>query len=75
MITEILRIGFDELGFHRISLGVYVHNKAAIKCYEKAGLVSEGIQRDVLKTEDGYWSLQEMSMLQPEWEERKLINP
>ena len=67
MIKAVLKIGFEELHLHKISLGVYDFNKGAIRCYEKAGLVKEGVMRDVLKYDDTYWSLVEMSMLEEEW--------
>jgi RimJ/RimL family protein N-acetyltransferase len=68
MIAEILKIGFEELKLHRISLGVYDFNHAAIKCYERCGFVREGVMRDVLQYEEGnYWSLIEMGILEDEW--------
>jgi len=67
MVREVARIGFEELGLHRISLGVYDFNTAAIRCYEKAGFVREGVQRDVLWQGGRWWSLLEMSMLENEW--------
>ncbi|RYZ21791.1 MAG: N-acetyltransferase [Chitinophagaceae bacterium] len=71
MITELLRIGFEELKLHRISLGVYDFNHGAIRCYEKCGFVREGVQRDVLRYDDHYWSLLEMSILEDEWRARR----
>jgi RimJ/RimL family protein N-acetyltransferase len=71
MINEILKIGFVDLKLHRISLGVYDFNHAAIRCYEKSGFVKEGLMRDVLKfDENTYWSLIEMSILEDEWRAR-----
>ena len=71
MINAILKLGFEKLKMHRISLGVYDFNTAAIGCYEKCGFVKEGVMRDVLLNDDGtYWSLVEMSILEDEW--RKL---
>jgi RimJ/RimL family protein N-acetyltransferase len=67
MIQAILKIGFEDLNLHRIELGVYDFNKAAIKCYENAGMKIEGISRDCLLTKDGYWSLVNMSILESEW--------
>ena len=68
MIKAILKIGFEDLKLHRISLGVYDFNTSAIRCYEKAGFVKEGLMRDVLRyDENTYWSLIEMSMLEDEW--------
>ncbi len=68
MIQKALKKGFDELGMHRISLGVYQTNTAAIRCYEKSGFVKEGLLRDVLLHNDEWWSLLEMSILRSEWE-------
>ncbi|SHL77611.1 GNAT family N-acetyltransferase [Hymenobacter psychrotolerans] len=67
IMKAVLRIGFEELGLHRIDLGVYDFNTAAIRCYGKAGMQQEGLSRDILKYEDEYWSLIEMSMLDHEW--------
>ncbi|WP_280697080.1 GNAT family protein [Kitasatospora sp. GP82] len=70
--TEALRLivgyGFEQLGLHRISLGVFAFNPRAIHSYEKAGFVVEGVQRDALHY-DGAWVDQVvMSILAPEWE-------
>ncbi|GAA3995794.1 GNAT family protein [Hymenobacter fastidiosus] len=67
MVTAVLRIGFEQLNLHRIELGVYSFNEAAIRCYQKSGLTIEGVSRDILLYEGAYWSLVEMSMLEDEW--------
>ena len=67
MVAAVLRYGFEELQLHRIGLGVYTHNKAAIRCYERAGLIIEGIQKDVMLFEGSYWSMAEMAILEDEW--------
>lgn len=67
MIQAILQVGFEELRLHRIELGVYSTNTAAIRCYESCGMVKEGEFRDILKHGDEYWSLTEMSILEDEW--------
>ena len=67
MMRGILKIGFEELKLHRISLGVYDFNKAAIRCYERAGFRTEGIARDIFLYENEYWSMVEMSILEDEW--------
>jgi RimJ/RimL family protein N-acetyltransferase len=72
MIKAILRIGFEELKLHRISLGVFDFNEAGIKCYEKAGFSREGRLRDARKYKDNYWSLIEMSVLEDEWKRDNL---
>jgi RimJ/RimL family protein N-acetyltransferase len=67
MVRSLLRIGFEELGLHRIELGVFDFNKGAIACYEKAGFQREGLLRDNRRLGDGYWSSCVMSILEHEW--------
>jgi RimJ/RimL family protein N-acetyltransferase len=67
MIMEILKIAFDDLHVHRVSLGVFDFNISAIACYEKAGFLKEGLHRDSSKNGEEYWSLWEMSILENEW--------
>lgn len=67
MVKAVLKIGFEELKLHRICLGVYDFNKAAIRCYQKAGLTIEGTSRDCLLFKGQWWSLVEMSILEEEW--------
>jgi RimJ/RimL family protein N-acetyltransferase len=71
MIKEILKIAFDELHLHRVSLGVFDFNHSAIACYEKAGFQKEGLLRDERKFGSEFWSLWEMSILENEWRELK----
>lgn len=73
MIKEILKIAFDELQLHRVSLGVFDFNVSAITCYEKAGFIKEGLLRDSRKNGDEYWSLWEMSILENEWLKTKNV--
>jgi RimJ/RimL family protein N-acetyltransferase len=67
MMTEILKVAFNELTLHRVSLGVFDFNLSAIACYEKAGFIKEGLLRDSRKIGDQYWNLWEMSILENEW--------
>ncbi len=67
MINKILYIAFDGLGLHRVSMGVFDFNASAIRCYEKAGFIKEGLLRDARKHGDEYWSLWEMIILEDEW--------
>jgi len=67
MIEEALNIAFNDLKLHRVSLGVFEHNKVAISCYEKVGFVLEGILRDERKFGNEYWNLCEMSILEDEY--------
>ncbi len=68
MVSAVLKIGVEELKLHRISLGVYTTNTAALKCYQKSGLSIEGTHRDILLHKGVYWSLVEMGMLENEWQ-------
>lgn len=75
MIKEVLKIAFDELQLHRVSLGVFDFNTSAIVCYEKVGFKKEGLLRDSRKNGNEYWSLWEMSILKNEWlKNTKLTN-
>lgn len=67
MVTEVLKVAFDELHMHRVSLGVFDFNQPAIRCYEKAGFQKEGLLRDYRKVGTTYWNLYEMSILSEEW--------
>jgi RimJ/RimL family protein N-acetyltransferase len=67
MVKAVLKIGFEDLKLHRISLGVYDFNTAAIRCYQKSGFITEGTTRDVLLFKGKWWSLIEMSILEDEW--------
>jgi RimJ/RimL family protein N-acetyltransferase len=73
MIKEVLKIAFDGLKLHRVSLGVFDFNVPAIACYEKAGFIKEGLHRDSRKNGNEYWSLWEMSILENEWSETRNI--
>ena len=67
LIQKVLEIGFGDLSLHRISLSVPDNNHQAIKCYENAGFVKEGLIRDVLRVNEEYWSYFVMGMLTNEW--------
>jgi RimJ/RimL family protein N-acetyltransferase len=69
--TEATRLivgyGIEQLGLHRIELGVYAFNPRAQRAYEKAGFVTEGVRRDALKW-DGEWVDEiVMAVLAPDW--------
>ena len=67
MTKAVLKIGFEELGLHRISLGVYENNKAALQCYLKSGFSIEGVSRDTLWFKDEFLSMIEMGILENDW--------
>ena len=56
--TEVTRLAItyalDEVGLHRVGLGVYAFNPRACRAYEKCGFRVEGRRRDALRR-DGTW--------------------
>ena len=71
MIRAVLKVAFDELQLHRVSLGVYDYNLSALKCYQSAGFIIEGTMRDVLLHKNKWWSLIEMGILEDEWKKQQ----
>lgn len=67
MTKAVLKIGFEELALHRISLGVYTNNESAVQCYLKSGFCIEGVSRDILWYSNEFLSLVEMAILEDEW--------
>jgi RimJ/RimL family protein N-acetyltransferase len=74
LLTQALRVGFDELGLHRIELFVFDFNRAGIAAYQRAGMVIEGRLRDGYQVGDSFWSVYQMSMLENEWRGRSNAN-
>jgi RimJ/RimL family protein N-acetyltransferase len=72
MMQEILKVAFDELQLHRVALGVYTNNKAAINCYLKSGFTIEGTHKDVLWHNQQYLTLYEMAIMEDEWHDLKI---
>ncbi|WP_050180144.1 GNAT family N-acetyltransferase [Domibacillus robiginosus] len=70
LIEAAAELAFCTFKLHRVSLGVFDFNHAAISCYERAGFQREGLLRDVRKCGEEYWSLLEMSLLEEEWKRR-----
>ena len=67
IIKKLLKKAFEDLGLHRIELGVFAFNKSAIKSYKKIGFIKEGEKRDFRKLNGEYYNLWQMSMLESEW--------
>jgi RimJ/RimL family protein N-acetyltransferase len=64
LMREVVRLAFDDLRLHRLSLNVFDFNIPAIRCYEHAGFIKEGHLRDTRLANDGYWSMFIMGMLE-----------
>lgn len=58
---------FDHTDTHRLWLDVKDHNVRAQQIYAKAGFQLEGTLRECLRTEEGFESLQIMSILRHEY--------
>jgi RimJ/RimL family protein N-acetyltransferase len=69
----LMKIGFEDLKLHRMSLGVYDVNASGLKCYKKCGFRVDGVLRDISRHGDTYWSLTEMSILEDEWREVQMV--
>jgi RimJ/RimL family protein N-acetyltransferase len=66
MMRTALDMAFRELGAHRVELGVFDVNPAAIACYERVGFRRDGVRRDSFLASAGlatYWSEVIMSVL------------
>jgi RimJ/RimL family protein N-acetyltransferase len=71
IVERLLDVAFGELALHRVELYVFDFNEAAIRCYRKAGFVTEGRLREARRIGTDYWSLDVMSILEPEWAARR----
>lgn len=75
LMREVVRVGFDELGLHRLQLNVYDFNASAIACYQRVGFVIEGRSRHSTKGRDGYWSGYVMALLEDEYRTQRAPVP
>ncbi len=66
-VSLLLRHGFDTLNLNRIFLRVFSNNPRAIHCYEKAGFVHEGRQRQGEFQGGQYVDVLLMSVLREEY--------
>jgi RimJ/RimL family protein N-acetyltransferase len=62
---------FRELGLYRIGLTVFSYNPRAIRCYEKAGFVHEGVMRAALYRDGQRHDQLFMGLLRPEWDQQQ----
>ena len=67
VVATLLRFAFEELGMHKVELGVHSTNKRAIACYEKCGFVLEGREREHDFYRGRYIDSLRMGMLKDEW--------
>ncbi|MEW6718044.1 MAG: GNAT family protein [Chloroflexota bacterium] len=69
-ISLMLNLAFGYLNMHRVAIGVVGSNERAIRFYEKAGFVREGVQRDGYYSNHGYQDFVMMSILEDEFRAR-----
>ena len=73
LLTAALAHVFAATPAHRLQLLVYAENERARRAYARAGLVEEGLLRDIRRLPDGrFRSMLMMSILRPEWKARIL---
>jgi aminoglycoside 6'-N-acetyltransferase len=54
-IRTLARYLFEERGHHRLTIDPAAHNRAAIRCYEKAGFRPVGLMRSAWRDPEGSW--------------------
>ncbi len=66
-VREVCRIGFEDLGLHRIHLEVFAENARARRCYEKCGFRQEGLHREAHWKRGRWLDSVSMALLAEEW--------
>lgn len=70
-VTELLMFyGFDRLNLHRVWLGVTSENKGAIRAYEKAGYIVEGVLKEDIYRNSCFYDSVRMAKLRDDYYER-----
>ena len=69
LVRALVRVGFEELGLHRLDLNVFDFNESAIRSYERVGFAREGLLREARRHGASYWNVQVMGLLRHEWRE------
>lgn len=59
---------FESAGLHRVELGAFSYNHAALKLYRKLGFAEEGRQREAIYQFRAWHDIVLFSMLEHEWE-------
>jgi diamine N-acetyltransferase len=67
ILTEVIRMVFEELGAHRLFLDVYADNARACHLYESLGFIYEGAMREAALRDGAWFDLRLMSMLEDEY--------
>ena len=64
-----LRYAFCMLNLHHVSLSVFDYNPRAIRSYEKAGFVREGVEPQYLERDGVRYDVILMGILRSEWKD------
>lgn len=67
-LRVVLKYAFTELNLHRVTLSVLGFNTRALRSYQKAGFVEEGVLRQRISREGQRWDVYQMGILRQEWE-------
>ena len=67
ILSEVIRMAFEDFHTHRLFLDVYEDNARARHLYESLGFVYEGTMRDAARRGETYCNLRLMSMLEEEY--------
>lgn len=67
-VKKLCEVAFVGVGTHRVELGVYPDNTAAIRVYEKCGFQREAILRRYVHHEGEFRDLLWMALLRRDWD-------
>jgi len=67
----LVKYAFEKLNLNKVWLGVNTENKAAVKSYENADFVREGVLRQEIYRNNRYYDAIRMSVLKEEYNKRK----
>ena len=73
-VNQVLRIGFAELGLHRLHLSAMAENARALRCYAKCGFRREGLLRETYFKRGRWCDAVIMAILRSEWEAQQCRN-
>lgn len=66
-VEKLCEVAFESVGTHRVELGVYPDNAAAICVYEKCGFKREALLRRYIHHEGAWRDLVWMAILRKDW--------
>lgn len=72
---RILRVGFEELGLHRLILRIAIGNRASERVAEKLGFVREGVLREEIKVRGEWLDHSVWGMLEHEYQRMVRSSP